>query len=367
MRRKASFPATGRMAGRGSIMAAVLVVIAIAALVVAAFQDEAASRIRYYGATYRRDDLRAAAYSWFDATLAVINEIRQFDGNQLTSPAYQGYADENAIFHHMGVSAPGDEDIQVSIRVTDEAGRFGLAKIPEPVLMQIFDELGIDLTQAQELADCYYDWVDTDDTPRPNGAEKDEYDKAGYAYVPANKPVLDHQDLLLVKGWADAFIDPETGYPNEAFSRFIGMTSLYNTGKVNRNNATGDVVAVLAVLEQFDGDGLLKHLAGDDGEIGTADDRRIQPGKSVYDPAIAKSTYSALTTQTLRVTVEVHQFESTFTIEAIITTSTSTVTATTSGSSTTVKGNAPYQPRLTGKNSLRYPFTIVRIAENQKL
>ncbi|MGH7134843.1 MAG: general secretion pathway protein GspK, partial [Pirellulales bacterium] len=49
-----------------------------------------------------------------------------------------------------------------------------------------------------QIADCILDWLDPDDVPRPNGAERDFYTSRGYA--PKNGPFETVEELLLVNG-----------------------------------------------------------------------------------------------------------------------------------------------------------------------
>lgn len=49
-----------------------------------------------------------------------------------------------------------------------------------------------------QIADCILDWLDPDDVPRANGAERDFYSSRGYA--PKNGPFETVEELLLVNG-----------------------------------------------------------------------------------------------------------------------------------------------------------------------
>jgi len=85
----------------------------------------------------------------------------------------------------------------VRVRVEDEARRLDLGT-PElaaalPALLRV---LGLD----SRLADAIADWTDADDTPRPQGAEREWYLGLTPPYVAANAPLHTLGELRLVRG-----------------------------------------------------------------------------------------------------------------------------------------------------------------------
>ena len=51
-----------------------------------------------------------------------------------------------------------------------------------------------------DVADAILDWMDLDDTPRQNGAERDYYSGMSPSYAPKNGPLESVEELLLVRG-----------------------------------------------------------------------------------------------------------------------------------------------------------------------
>ena len=156
-------------AGRGSVLIAVLALIALLSFIMIEFMEEAMTKIRYYGLFYNRDDLRTEAYSALETSLAVINEIREIDRG-LYSPV-QGWG---APLRYAQV--PFDPTVDISVRVVDESGKIPLATASPLLLNILFEEMGIEFTVAQLLTDSLLDWTDTDDLTRLNGAEADRYE-----------------------------------------------------------------------------------------------------------------------------------------------------------------------------------------------
>jgi DNA uptake protein ComE-like DNA-binding protein len=53
---------------------------------------------------------------------------------------------------------------------------------------------------TEEIADAILDWLDSDDTPRANGAESQYYGEQGGTHMPKNGPIDTLEDLLQVRG-----------------------------------------------------------------------------------------------------------------------------------------------------------------------
>ena len=51
-----------------------------------------------------------------------------------------------------------------------------------------------------DVADAILDWMDLDDTPRQNGAERDYYSTLSPSYAPKNGPLESVEELLLIRG-----------------------------------------------------------------------------------------------------------------------------------------------------------------------
>ena len=94
----------------------------------------------------------------------------------------------------------GDAEIEVSI--TDDSGKIDInaAANNADLLTNLFVTRGVPLDKAQALSDAVQDWIDPDDTTRPNGAEIAQYKAAGLSYGPKNAPFDTVSELQQVLG-----------------------------------------------------------------------------------------------------------------------------------------------------------------------
>ena len=122
--------------------------------------------------------------------------------------------------------------IFLSIRITDECGKFNVNKLKEPryynVGKRLFEELG-----KGELLDAIKDWIDADNEPSPFGAERDYYESMGYS--PSNRPMKSMGELPYVKG-----VDKRT------FKQLSSYITVYGSGKINVNSAPKKVLLALS-------------------------------------------------------------------------------------------------------------------------
>src|SRR5207253_5618250 len=86
------------------------------------------------------------------------------------------------------------------------------------------------------LADAIEDWTDTDDDPRPHGAERDWYRARTPPCIPRNGPFTSPAELALVRG-IDAAV----------LARLLPYVTVAGEHAVNPNTASREVL--LAVLD----------------------------------------------------------------------------------------------------------------------
>jgi general secretion pathway protein K len=130
----------------------------------------------------------------------------------------------------------GDAEIEVSI--TDDSGKIDInaaANNPD-LLVNLFATRGVPLDKAQALSDAVQDWIDPDDTTRPNGAEIAQYKAAGLSYGPKNAPFDTVSELQQVLGMTyDLYekIEPGItiysgrGNPSASFGNPVALQALY--------------------------------------------------------------------------------------------------------------------------------------------
>lgn len=90
--------------------------------------------------------------------------------------------------------------MEVEIQVTDERGKVDINRANEQTLVQLFTGHGLDEGDAVLLAAAVADWIDGDEATRVDGAEWPEYELAGLAVGPANRPFVIAEEVLQVIG-----------------------------------------------------------------------------------------------------------------------------------------------------------------------
>ena len=89
---------------------------------------------------------------------------------------------------------------ELFITLRDENGLIDPNRAPEPLVAALFQVVGLPAEQARELAARITDWIDPDDTPRTQGAERAAYRQAGLLHVPPNAPLESLNELANLLG-----------------------------------------------------------------------------------------------------------------------------------------------------------------------
>jgi len=360
---------------QGSILIGVLVILFLMSIVILKFITEATREIEYQSQFQGQEDLRSQAYCVFDAALATLHEIREIDG-QLYRPV-QGWGDP------LGYSnIPLPEGIKSEVKITDESGKLPINHNNVQIWNLLFEEMGIDLSDAEILTDSLIDWMDQDDLKRLNGAEKDDYELDSKEYKPSNEMLKDFDELKLIQGFDEQFFNKEDGTPNQFFQSFKRSVSLHNQHPVNVNAAQGLVLNVLARTGGFDGEYPQQHLRGPDDLTGTGDDPWLTnmnqiPGLGAGLTAGGGAPPSNLfgaTSQMFRIEVKVSRGASIFLIDTLVGPKGSAAQARTQnagrGQNSSHRVRKPTSSRSTGNKSSSggsgyYPFDVIHISENR--
>jgi general secretion pathway protein K len=80
--------------------------------------------------------------------------------------------------------------------------QLGTSRLQRSFAARLFESKGLDASQARTLADSIGDWIDGDDKPRTQGAERDFYLALGRSDFPYNQPFSSIDDLLLVRDFS---------------------------------------------------------------------------------------------------------------------------------------------------------------------
>lgn len=91
------------------------------------------------------------------------------------------------------------------IRIEDERGKVPISLIDADQLTRLLEEIGLGGERLRVARDSLLDWVDDDDEPRPDGAERSYYQPSGFA--PRNGSLLTIEELARVRGFDAALVE----------------------------------------------------------------------------------------------------------------------------------------------------------------
>lgn len=164
------------------------------------------------------------------------------------------------------------------VRVVSEGGRFNINYIllreDKALLREIFSKWGLEIEDAQNIADALGDWVDADDNVALNGAEKSEYEKAGRVNQPFNRPFYDLSEMQLVRGMALV----EAMKPD-----WRDWFTIWSGGALDVNEAPAELIAAAAECPVEQADIVPEKVRGDDGLRDTLDDAPFQNAAAALD------------------------------------------------------------------------------------
>jgi general secretion pathway protein K len=157
------------------------------------------------------------------------------------------------------------------VKLIPEGSRFNINAIllreDKSLLRSLFIDWGIDLDNAQAIADALSDWIDPDDEVALNGAERDYYESIGRINQPFNRPFYDIDEVRLVRGmdlvelvrpdWRDWF-------------------TIWSGGQLDINEAPAELIAIAADVTAEQASIIPETVRGPDGIRGTEDDRPFE-------------------------------------------------------------------------------------------
>jgi len=183
---------------RGTILVAVLVIIALSALTAATLMYRAQAEVTASVSGSRRHQAYAVALSGIQRTMAILKAARAdreiwYDHPELFKGQLVCSDGVNNWYFTAYAYNPADPKT-LRNGVTDEASKINLNVATEQVLLGLPN-------MTQELVDCLLDYRDQDEETRPEGAEQDYYDQLPHPYLIKNGPLGTLEELLLVKGF----------------------------------------------------------------------------------------------------------------------------------------------------------------------
>lgn len=119
------------------------------------------------------------------------------------------------------------------VAVTDLNARIDLNEADPAMLLGLLQQF-VGAERAAALVDALEDWKDADDLRRPNGAEAQEYARAGSPFRPPNRPLHRLDEMTRILGFSEALAD-----------RLAPYVTVQSDGRVNLNTAPEPVLAAL--------------------------------------------------------------------------------------------------------------------------
>ncbi len=234
----------------GSILIAVLAIIALLSFLTTKFINDAVKDLEYRALFEHPSDFRAIAYNYLELSLAVVHEIALIDDSNIYAPE-QGWGSPLEYF-----KGEINNDWAVSISIEDPCGKLPINALKREELNELLEEaLDIDFSTAQELVDTFMDWTDEDENRLLNGAESEDYLDLDPPYRSANQPIDSLGELKLIQTWKEVFFD-ELGAPNEQFILLESMVTTIHDDPVNVNAASPIVLDYLLDKTSWDRESL---------------------------------------------------------------------------------------------------------------
>ena len=341
---------------RGSILVAMLGLVALLSAMLVSFLAEATERMKYSGVLEARTDLRPAAYSALEIALAVLSEVAEIDDG-LRAPA-QGWDDPM----RYAELSPFPDGYAVQYEFIDESARLPLSQLGQRELKALFHVMDVPLFDAENLANKLLDWMDSNAVARLDSLDGDDYQRMDPPYWSANAVPQSWDEFALIDGYKDFFWD-EQGKPTPYFTAFRSAVSLVNTGKVNINSASPLVVAALAEMAGQDPREVEEHLAGYDRKRGTADDpilRSADDAEWLQNQPLADYKIDLL-----RVRVTVRYGDASFQIDTLLRWKGAKPGASAQGGSRAIGRGYELFPSNAAA-ATGYPFELIQLRENAR-
>jgi type II secretory pathway component PulK len=158
-------------------------------------------------------------------------------------------------------------DIYCDVYLHDENGKINLNGINDGnkgILIEYFTQMGIDVLDADVIADSILDWIDPDDLNHLNGAEDNYYGSLREPYKTKDAPFSSIEELVLIRG-----VTPEI------FESIRNDITVYGGEQivVNINIASKEILSSVLGLSGELVDELMLYI-GESGPIKTSEELR---------------------------------------------------------------------------------------------
>jgi len=215
-----------------ALLAALWLVVAIAA-VAAQFAIEARERRNVGILAAERGIQRAAAMGALAMTQAKLEYAMR------VAPASANAARLSSSDPWLGIDSTYSgtvyvDSAPVAVTARDLGEQLNINQLTETDLQSFFTFLLRDFSKATQLSQAIMDWRDADSLPRPSGAERDDYIKAGLLALPTNASFRDVEELQNVMGMTP-----------EIYATIAPFLTTRGNGQVNINTAPIPVLRAL--------------------------------------------------------------------------------------------------------------------------
>lgn len=197
-------------------------------------------RVEARAAANFRDDMKA----YYLARSGITFAIALLEEDSKTGP---GYDSLDELWAQKVPPIPVGDGL-VSVTITDEDSKINANKLAAGFGAVTGDNMRalmirfLDLSELRsDLADTIADWIDPDDTERPNGAESGYYEGLEEPYEARNRPLDSLLELRLIKGME-----------GDIFDRLKNMLTVQSDGWINVNTASKQVL--MSLSDEMNGD-----------------------------------------------------------------------------------------------------------------
>lgn len=255
---------------RGSALILVLWIIGMLSIIVVSFAFDAHIEGKIISFSRKQLKVEALAESGMELAKSYLDRSRSITGNESDEDKEEDSQYEQANDLRLGKAVTltyefrnknGEIDealgsVRVDIRPEDSLRNIN--KLKDDDWERIFVAINVPEEFWPELIDSYNDWIDTDDMPRENGGETDDYySELEKPYTAANAPFDTLGELNLVKGFKDhpAIMTGGVFNPEDPPERHVivsngieRLLTTYGEGKVNLNALPADRIGVAVLM-----------------------------------------------------------------------------------------------------------------------
>jgi type II secretory pathway component PulK len=130
-------------------------------------------------------------------------------------------------------------DARYALVLRDVGAALNLNEASEEMLRLFFAQgMDMDYAEADQLAQAILDWIDEDEIPRINGAEREEYLEDEALVLPPNRDFVDVDELRHVRGMTP-----------ELYVRAAPHLTLIGEGQININSAPEPVLLAIPGMD----------------------------------------------------------------------------------------------------------------------